>query len=88
MKNSTSLLCELCYNDNPKNHFNSKEIKSVKDLFSIKGLSEMKEDCKIGPAYQEKIYQISQDRDQIFKKLKETLCNMIDQECKKAKTYI
>ena len=85
VQNSTSFLCELCYNDHPKNHFNNKEIKSVEDLFSMKRLIQMKEDCKIDPAYQDKINQISQDLDQIFEKLKETLCNMIDEVCKKAK---
>ena len=48
----------------------------------------MKEDCKIDSAYQEKINQISQDLDQIFGKLKETLSNIIDEECKKAKAHV
>ena len=48
----------------------------------------MKEDCKIDSVHQEKINQISQDLDQIFGKLKETLSNVIDEECKRAKAHI
>ena len=48
----------------------------------------MKEDCKIDPTCQEKINQISQELDQIFEKLKETFINIIDEECKKAKSFI
>ena len=54
----------------------------------MKRLTQMKEDYKIDTAYQEKLNEISQDLDQIFGKLKVTLCNIIDEACKKAKAYI
>ena len=88
VKNSTSFLCEICYKNHSRNHLNSQEIKSVWDLFPMKRLNQMKEDCKIDPAHQEKINRISQDLDQIFGKLKVTLCDIIDKECKKLKAYI
>ena len=88
VKNSTSFLCELCYNNHPKNHFNHKEIQSVGDLFQMKRFNQMKEYAKFDPAHQEKINQISQDLDHIFGKLKETLSNIIDEECKKAKANV
>ena len=88
VKNSTSFLCELCYNNHSKNHLKHKEIKGVEDLFSLKRMSQIKEDCKIDPVHQEKINQISQELDKIFGKLKETFSNMIDQECTKAKANI
>ena len=88
VKNSTSFLCEFCYKNHSQNHINCQEIKSVGDLFSMKRFTQMKEDCRIDPAYQEKIDAILQDVDNIFGKLKDTLCNIIDQECKKAKANI
>ena len=54
----------------------------------MKRFTEMKEDSKIDPAYQEKINLILQDLDQIFGKLKENLCNIIDRVCKKEKANI
>ena len=88
IKDSISFLCEFCYNNHFINHFNNKEIKTVDEIFSTKRLTQMKEDCKIDSSHQEKINQILQDLDQIFRKLKETLCNIIDQECNKAKAHI
>ena len=88
VKNSSCFLCELCYKNHSQNHINCQEIKSIGDLFSMKKLTQMKEDCKKDPAYQEKINKISQDVDDIFVKLKETLCIIIDEGCKKAKSNI
>ena len=86
--NSLCFLCQLCYKNHSKNHLNYQKIMSIEDLFSVKALAQMKEDCKIDSALQEKINQISQDLDQIFGKLKETLSIIIDEECKKAKAHI
>ena len=88
VKNSTNFLCELCYNNHSKSHLYHKEIKSVWDLFQMKRFNQMKEDCKIDPADQEKINQISQDLDHMFDTLKITLCNIIDKEYMKAKAHI
>ena len=86
--NSTGFLCELCYNNHSKDHPNHKEIKSVDDLFSMKRLTQIKEDCRIDTVYEEKINAISQDLDQIFGKLKKTFNEIIDEECEKAKSHI
>ena len=71
-----------------KNHINSQEIKYVDELFSTKRLDQIKENCKIDPAYQEKIHQVLQDLDHIFGKLKENINKIIDDECKKAKNHV
>ena len=73
VKNSTSFLCELCYNTHSNNHLNHKEIKYVDELFSTKILAQMKEDCKLHLAFEEKISKILQDVDQKFGKLKKTI---------------
>ena len=88
VKNSTSFLCELCYNNHCKSHLKHKEIKTVDEIFSTKRFNQMKEDCKIDSSHQDKINKLLQDLDHIFGKLKETLSSAIDEECKKAKTHI
>ena len=88
VKNSTSFLCELCYNNHPKSHFNHKEIQYLGDLFQIKRLKQMKEECKIDPSFREKINKVLEDLDNIFGKLKETSSKMIDEECKKTKAQV
>ena len=45
----------------------------VDELFSTKRLVQIKENCKIDPAYQEKIHQVLQDLDHIFGKSKENI---------------
>ena len=86
--NSSCFLCQFCYKNHSKTHLNYYEIKYIDEIFSTKGLTQMKEDCKIDPAYQEKVNAVLQDLDQIFEKLKSTLCSIIDQECEKEKAYI
>ena len=88
VKNSTSFLCELCYDNHPQNHCNHKEIKSVGDLFQMKRFNQMKEDCKIDPSFQDKINNVLQDLDHMFETLKIILCDIIDKECKNAKAHI
>ena len=88
VKNSTSFLCELCYKKHSKNHLNYQKIQYVDEIFSTKRLARMKEDCKIDSAYEEKVSQVLQNIDQKFEKLKKTLCNIIDDECKKAKNHV
>ena len=88
IKNSTSFLCEFCYKNHSQNHLNCQEIKSVGDLFSMKRLTQMKEDCKIDSSHEEKINVILQDVDHVFGELKESFCNIIDEECKKVKFNI
>ena len=50
VKNSTSFLCELCYNNHSQNHINHKKIKYVDEIFLMRRFTQMKEDCKIDPA--------------------------------------
>ena len=88
LKNSTSFLCEFCYNNHSTNHLKQKEIQSVEDLFSTKRLTQMKEDCKIDSSHEDKINKVLQDLDHIFKTLKINLCNIINKECKKIKVHI
>ena len=88
VKNSTSFLCELCYNNHSKNHLNSKEIKTVDELFSTKRLTQIKEGCKLDLLYEDKISQVLQDIDKKFRKLKKTISSIIDDECKKAKNHV
>ena len=88
IKNSTSFLCQFCYNNHSKNHKNNEEIQSVEDLFSTKRLTQMKEDCKLDSSHEDTINEILQVLDQIFGKLKETFSNVIDEQCKKAKAKI
>ena len=89
INNSLSFLCELCYINHSKDHFNHKEIKYVDEIFfSTKRLTQMKEDCKIDTIHEGKINVILQNLDQIFEKLKETFCNVIDKELNKEKAHI
>ena len=88
IKNSTSFLCGLCYDNHSKNHLNNKEIKSIEDLFSTKRLSQIKEDSKIDSSHEVKLKQILQDLDEKFGKLKESFNSIIDEECKKVKANI
>ena len=88
LKNSTSFLCQFCYNNHSINHLKYKEIQSVEDLFSTKRLTQMKDDCKIDPSFQDKINKVLQDLGHIFETLKITICDIIDKECKKAKAHI
>ena len=88
IKNSTSFLCEFCYNNHSKNHLNRKEIKTIDELFSTKRLTQMKEDCKLDSAFEEKVIQVLQDLDRKFGKLKKTVSKIIDDECKKAKNHV
>ena len=88
VKNSTSFLCQFCYNNHSINHLKYKEIHFVEDLFSTKSLTQMKEDSKLDSSHEDKINKILQDLDHIFGKLKENLRIVIDQECNKAKAYV
>ena len=88
VQNSTSFLCELCYDNHSKNHAQHHEIKYIDDIFSTNRFNQIKADCKIDPSYQDKIDQILHDIDQMFGSLKENFGNVIDQECKKVKNHI
>ena len=88
VKNSCCFLCEFCYSNHPIDHFNHKEIQYIDDLFSTKRLTQMKADSKLDSSYEDKINKILKYLDQIFEKLKMTLSNIIDEECKKAKAHI
>ena len=88
IKTLSCFLCELCYKNHSQNHLNCLQIRPMDDLFSTKKLTQMKEDCKIDPAHQQKINTILKDLDQIFGKLKYNLCNIIDEVCRKEKANI
>ena len=83
--NSTSFLCELCYDNHSKNLPNHREIKAVDDLFSTKRLTQIKQDCKID---EDKIKLLLLDVDQKFGKLRENFSRIIDEECKKVKAHV
>ena len=88
VKNSCCFLCELCYSNHPQSHLNNKEIKTVDQIFSTKRFTQMKDDCKIDPSFQDIINKVLQDIDNMFETLKITLCDIIDKECKKVKAHI
>ena len=88
VKNSTSFLCELCYNNHSKNHAQCQEIKFIDDLFSTKRFSQIIEDYQKNSSDRDEIDTILQDLDQIFGKLKGDISNIIDEECKKSKDHI
>ena len=85
VQNSTSFLCELCYNNHSKNHLIHKKIKTVDELFSTKRLAQMKEYSKIHLAYEDKIDQVLQDLDHKFRKLKKVFVKSLKMSAKKQK---
>ena len=88
IKNSTSFLCQLCADTHQVTHRNQKHLKPIDYFFSVKLLSQMKDETQTDLLQDEKILDGLKQINQIFTELKDKLNQQIDETCEKMKQDI